>query len=169
MQVLSKCTGQRLALVLPTLTAEGLQAQRSRAEKPLKAIALVTVAGAQNTSSGPSDGPRGQDCSHPADLGDQPRPGVRGATGAIMVGTSDQTPPKSRTTSLSLKMYQLRLVGHAEISTEQYQLVCQLARPARCGYIGSHRWTRHSRHVRASDCIIAAHLGLAFDEPPVDR
>ena len=38
---------------------------------------------------------------------------------------------KSRTTSLSLKMYQLRLVGHAEISTEQYQLVCHLARPAR--------------------------------------
>jgi len=35
-----------------------------------KAIALVTLAGAQNTSSGPSDRPRGPDCSHPADLGE---------------------------------------------------------------------------------------------------
>jgi len=44
-----------LALVLPTLTAFWGQAQRKGAENPLKAIALVTVAGAQNTSSGPSD------------------------------------------------------------------------------------------------------------------
>ena len=71
-------------------------------------------------------------------------------------------PPKSRTTSLSLKMYQLRLVGHAEISTEHYHWCVTLrGRHGVATSAHSHRWTRHSRHVRASDWIIAADLVLS--------
>ena len=109
-----------LALVaLPPLTQVWPEAQPIGAEKPLKRSRPLATAGALDASSGPSDRPRGPNHSPPADLDDQLRPGARGATGAIMVGTTGRRADEEPDDLVVTQDAPRRFAGSSEISTDQ--------------------------------------------------